>query len=97
MRKAITTCPFSLRIRTLLHRLLTVGAIFSCSIAVELVSADGMPERITSSATNMKLILVQGGAFAMGSPLNEPERVDNEDQHTVVLTHCPPTHGGFTK
>ena len=34
-----------------------------------------------------RFVLVPAGAFAMGSPDDEPKRYDNETQHTVILTH----------
>jgi len=42
-----------------------------------------------SSITNsigMKFVYIEPGLFDMGSPLDEPERYDNETQHKVTLT-----------
>src|SRR5262245_12426526 len=39
-----------------------------------------------SPSTGMRLVAVRGGTFAMGSPLDEPERENNETQHEVTLT-----------
>ena len=34
----------------------------------------------------LELVLVPSGQFTMGSPLTEPDREDDENQHKVVIT-----------
>ena len=38
-----------------------------------------------NSITDLDMILIEGGSFTMGSPANEPERDDDEIQHTVTV------------
>lgn len=71
---------------SVLLRRLVVGVFIVHSIADVCFSAGAPGKRIASPATGMELLLVRGGTFAMGSPVDEPERERNEAQHTVVLT-----------
>jgi len=48
------------------------------------------PKRLPISLTNsigMEFVYIQPGTFMMGSPTNEHDRRDNENQHRVTLTH----------
>lgn len=45
----------------------------------------GVPVTSTNSI-GMKLVVIPPGEFAMGSPVGEPERKDNETQHPVRLS-----------
>ena len=43
------------------------------------------PKEITNSI-GMKLVLIPAGKFMMGSPKDEKDRYDDEDQHEVEIT-----------
>jgi formylglycine-generating enzyme required for sulfatase activity len=45
-----------------------------------------LPEDVLTNSIGMKLKLMPTGTFTMGSPLNEPGRQPDEDQHEVSLT-----------
>ena len=42
--------------------------------------------RESKTLQGVKLLLIKGGTFTMGSPASEPERVKNETQHSVTLS-----------
>ena len=44
-----------------------------------------LPRQITNS-NGMKLAMIPAGKFLMGSPKNEPDRLDDEKQHEVEIT-----------
>ena len=72
--------------RPMLLRRIFIGAFLTLYFAKRYAFAETLADSVTSSATKMELSVVRGGTFAMGSPADEPERNDNEDQHTVELT-----------
>jgi formylglycine-generating enzyme required for sulfatase activity len=43
-------------------------------------------QQIISTLQGVELLLIKGGAFTMGSPVSEPQRRNNETQHSVTLS-----------
>lgn len=48
-------------------------------------AATGLPQRILHQASGMVLILIPAGAFVMGSPKAEANRMDSENQHRRII------------
>lgn len=46
----------------------------------------GQPAKSFAEEQGMKFIYIQPGDFMMGSPLNEPERKNDETRHRITLT-----------
>jgi formylglycine-generating enzyme required for sulfatase activity len=57
----------------------------SCLIAQGSARSQEAAKEITNSI-GMKLVLIPAGKFVMGSPANEAEREDGEEQHEVAIT-----------
>ena len=58
----------------------TAGTVSAVTITV---TQSGIQTR---TLQGVKLLYIQGGTFAMGSPTTEPERSNNETQHQVTLS-----------
>lgn len=54
--------------------------------ALGLEAGDAKLYNATLPATAIQTVFIPKGTFLMGSPANEPNRRDNETQHTVTLT-----------
>ena len=55
----------------------------------EAAKASGIPKELVldlRNKANLRLILIPAGKFVMGSPASEKERLDDETQHTVVIS-----------
>ncbi len=45
----------------------------------------GLPKRIIHKASGVALVLIPAGEFVMGSPKNEADRMNGEDQHRRII------------
>ena len=49
------------------------------------IASSGLPWRVRERRTGITMVLVPGGSFQMGSPVNEKGRYSNEQQHTRLI------------
>jgi formylglycine-generating enzyme required for sulfatase activity len=59
--------------------------LFVVICGVQSSQADNMSQQITNSQ-GMNFVLIPPGSFIMGSPTDELQRSDNENQHKVTIT-----------
>lgn len=45
-----------------------------------------IPDKVFTNSIDMKFVLISAGSFMMGSPLNEPERDNDEMEHRVTIS-----------
>lgn len=62
--------------------LLVLAATFFLPVITEAIEA----KTFTVNGVPFKMLRIPAGEFQMGSPSNEPQRVDNETQHQVRIT-----------
>lgn len=48
-------------------------------------TATGLPKRVIHKASGIALVLIPAGEFVMGSPKNEANRLNGEDQHRRII------------
>jgi formylglycine-generating enzyme required for sulfatase activity len=69
------------------RRIFTVLPLLATTLGGFVSAESNEPEKeIVANSLGMKLVLVPAGKFLMGSPKNEEDRLDDEQQHEVEIT-----------
>ncbi len=76
---------FGVRRQMFFHGFLGLGILILLAGMGQGAEPDAQPKEITNSI-GMKLVLIPAGKFMMGSPKDEKDRGDDEEQHEVSIT-----------